>query len=204
MVRTFCLSPLLHCLDTEWAIRLLVGTYVDEHLYEQALEELQNLPNTPENAEFIALYQAIIEGGLEEQEGSGKTNAALSTISAIAANSNSVHSALAESVLAVYSNQDYIRHGQPVQLNLSPLLKNTNIFRLIPNPASTNVVCKFLHPLKQNGRFQVFDFSGREVISIFVPRASVEMDLVISQLNTGIYFCRLEGIGSVQKLAIVK
>ncbi len=37
---------------------------------------VQTLPNTPKNAEFIALYQAIIEGGLEGIEppaGSGKT-----------------------------------------------------------------------------------------------------------------------------------
>ncbi|PSJ77833.1 hypothetical protein C7N43_06370, partial [Sphingobacteriales bacterium UPWRP_1] len=70
------LLALLHCLDTDWAIRLLIGTYVDERLYEQALAELQRLPNTPENAEFIALYQAIINGGLTEPEGSGKAAAA--------------------------------------------------------------------------------------------------------------------------------
>lgn len=133
MVPTFCLFLLLHCLDKEWAIRLLVGTYVDEGLYEQALTELQNLPNTPENAEFIALYQAIIEGGIE---GSGKSDVSLSTMNSIAENRNSPFNKLAESVLANYRNIEYIRHGQLVNLKLLTTQKNKNNFQIIPNPAA--------------------------------------------------------------------
>ncbi|HRI28615.1 MAG TPA: T9SS type A sorting domain-containing protein [Chitinophagales bacterium] len=198
------LLALLHCLDTDWAIRLLVGTYVDKNLYEQALIELQRLPDTPDNLEFKALYLAIINGGLAEPEGSGKSSAALTMISSIAGNDNSILSPLAESVLAVYQNQEYIRHGQPVSLNSQSPKKDKSIFYIMPNPATTSVVCKLWQPLEQHSRLLVSDFSGRIVMSVFVPSASLQVALDISQLNKGIYFCRLDGTGSVQKLVVVK
>jgi len=160
--------------------------------------------NTPQNAEFIALYQAIINGGLTEPEGSGKANAALSTISSIAYNSNSSLNKLAESILAVYKNYEYVRHGQPVLLKPQSPKKDKSIFYIMPNPATTSVVCKLWQPLEQHSRLLVSDFSGRIVISVFVPSASLQVALDISQLNNGIYFCRLDGTGSVQKLVVVK
>ncbi|QQS30171.1 MAG: T9SS type A sorting domain-containing protein [Sphingobacteriales bacterium] len=195
------LLALLHCLDTEWAIRLLVGTYVDEGLFEQALHELQNLPETPENAEFIALYQAIIQGGIE---GSGKSDVAISTMNSIAENSNSPFYILAESVLANYRNKEYIRHGQPVNLKLLITPKDKSYFQIIPNPAASSIVCKFVEPLDQNCRLFIYDCSGKIAISVFVPIASLQTNVNIDLLNNGIYFCRLEGSGSVQKLVVVK
>ncbi len=154
MVQTFCLFLLLHCLDKEWAIRLLVGTYVDEGLYEQALTELQNLPNTPENAEFIALYQAIIEGGIE---GSGKTVAANATVSAIASNALSAHQSLAQSVLAIYKDAEFVRHGAPINFQVNNHLRETT-FKLLPNPAQDQITVKFTKTVKPIKTLEIYDY----------------------------------------------
>ncbi|QQS30176.1 MAG: T9SS type A sorting domain-containing protein [Sphingobacteriales bacterium] len=198
MVQIFCLLALLHCIDTEWAIRLLVGTYVDEHLYEQALEELQNLPNTPENAEFIALYQAIIEGGLE---GSGKSSAAIVTVNTIADNAVSTHKTLAQSVLAIYNGADYIRHGAPINLPNSGRLQ-VSAFNLLPNPAQDQVTVMFTRYVKPNQTMKIFDLQGRLVL---IQKDIAQNTLVnVAKLQTGIYFCRLSEEADVVKLVIVR
>jgi len=189
---------LLHCVNTEWAIRLLVGTYVDEHLYEQALEELQNLPNTPDNAEFIALYQAIIEGGLE---GSGKSSAATVTVNTIADNAVSTHKTLAQSVLAIYKGSDYTRHGAPINLPNSSLLR-VSAFNLLPNPAQDQVTVMFTRYVKPNQTLEIFDLQGRLVL---IQKNVAQNTLVnIANLQTGVYFCRLSDEADVVKLAVVR
>ncbi|QQS27566.1 MAG: T9SS type A sorting domain-containing protein [Sphingobacteriales bacterium] len=198
MFRTFCLSPLLHCLDTEWAIRLLVGTYVDEHLYEQALVELQSLPNTPENAEFIALYQAIIEGGLE---GSGKANIAATTVNNIAENTLSKNSALAQSVLAVCKSIDYIRHGATINLLANNVVKIPN-YKLVPNPAQDQLIITFRQPIKTNQTLEIYNLQGQLVVT----QKGIEQNTLVNvaMLRSGIYFCRLSDEVDVVKLVIVR
>jgi len=188
----------LHCLDTEWAIRLLVGTYVDERLYEEALVELQSLPNTPENAEFIALYQAIIEGGLE---GSGKANIAAVMVNNIAENTLSKNSALAQSVLAVYKSTDYIRHGATINLLANNVVKIPN-YKLVPNPAQDQVTVMFTRYVKPNQILEIFDLQGRLVL---IQKNIAQNTLVnVAKLPTGIYFCRLSEEADVVKLVIVR
>lgn len=45
---TDSLLALLNCLNTNWAIRMLVGTYTNNRNFTQALALLALLPNTPE------------------------------------------------------------------------------------------------------------------------------------------------------------
>ncbi|QQS29070.1 MAG: T9SS type A sorting domain-containing protein [Sphingobacteriales bacterium] len=189
---------MLHCLDTEWAIRLLVGTYVDEGLFEQALHELQNLPETPENAEFIALYQAIIQGGIE---GSGKSDVAAATINNIAENEFSKNSALAQSVLAVYKSTDYVRHGATINLLANNVVKIPN-YKLVPNPAQDQVTVMFTRYVKPNQTLEIFDLQGRLVL---IQKNVAQNTLVnIANLQTGVYFCRLSDEADVVKLAVVR
>ncbi|QQS27568.1 MAG: T9SS type A sorting domain-containing protein [Sphingobacteriales bacterium] len=188
----------MHCLDTEWAIRLLVGTYVDERLYEEALVELQSLPNTPENAEFIALYQAIIEGGLE---GSGKANIAAVMVNNIAENTLSKNSALAQSVLAVYKSTDYIRHGATINLLANNVVKIPN-YKLVPNPAQDQVTVMFTRYVIPNQTLEMFDVQGRLVL---IQKNIAQNTLVnVSMLQTGMYFCRLSDEADVVKLVVVR
>ncbi|QQS30174.1 MAG: T9SS type A sorting domain-containing protein [Sphingobacteriales bacterium] len=194
------LLALLHCIDTEWAIRLLVGTYVDEGLYEHALDELQNLPNTPENAEFIALYQAIIEGGLE---GNGKTSESAAKVSQLADDVLSTHQSLAQSVLAVYKSADYVRHGMPIRTNLK---YNTILpdFDLAPNPASNMVKILFRNPITEKCHLQICHLNGRFVKNVEVSANSTALHLNIENLATGIYFCRLSTGTTTSKLVVIK
>lgn len=189
---------LLHCVNTEWAIRLLVGTYVDEHLYEQALEELQNLPNTPENAEFIALYQAIIEGGLE---GSGKANIAAATINNIAENEFSKNSALAQSVLAVYKKTDYTRKGAHFNLP-NRVMDKSPCFKLLPNPAQDYVNIWFTKAIKPLQTLEIYNLQGQLVLT--QKDIAQNATIYISALQNGMFFCRLSDETDVVKLVIVR
>jgi hypothetical protein len=197
------LLALLHCVDTEWAIRLLVGTYVDERLYEQALTELQRLSNTPENAEFVALYNAIISGGLDEQTGSGKADIALATVNEVVANKTSSQQTLAESILAVYKNSDYVRHAAPINYKKASNDLNPE-FTISPNPAKNSVVLNFTQPTAHNGYVQLLDINGRLQQQVNIAANSTACTVDITTLQTGIYYCRLNNGQTTAKLVIIK
>jgi len=157
--------------------------------------------NTPQNAEFIALYQAIINGGLAEPEGSGKAAAATATVSDIAQNVLSANSSLAQNILAVYKNTDYIRHGEPVNLPGKSLLKEP-AFKLMPNPAQDQIAIEFTKPIKPRQTLQIYNLQGQLVVT--QKDIAQNTPVNVAMLQNGMYFCRLSDEADVVKLVIVR
>lgn len=198
------LLALLHCVDTEWAIKLLVGTYVDEQLYEEALVQLDKLNDTdPETAEFKALYTAIINGGLADPDGSGKADMAVAAISEVSRNPQSPNKALAENILAVYRSKEYVRHAEPVPAkavagNYAP------DFLIMPNPASHSATLSFYKPIANATELLLFNTNGQLLQNMPLDKGTITTSLPIGKLQSGIYFCRLANSGYTAKLVIVK
>ena len=159
--------------------------------------------NTPQNAEFIALYQAIINGGLAEPEGSGKAAAATATVSNIAENVLSKNSYLAQSVLAVYTGADYVRHGIPVRTNLKYNATFPD-FDLTPNPANNTVSVLFRKPITQKCHLQIYHLSGQLVKKVEISPNSTVINMNIENMAAGVYFCRLSTGTTTSKLVVIK
>ena len=193
------LLSLLHCVDTDWAIRLLVGTYVDKSDYVKALEQLQRLPDVPENAEFVALYNAIISGGLQEQAGGGKADMAAAAVAEVAANTQSSYQSLAENILAVYRGYDYVRYAAPITYKSNAPARGA-MFSLAPNPAQNKVAITWQLNIK-TADVMIYDINGR-LLSTFANITN-GTSIGTESLPNGLYYCRLSGIAGTEKLVII-
>ncbi len=159
---------------------------------------VQTLPNTPKNAEFIALYQAIIEGGLE---GSGKAAAATALISNIAENTLSKNSSLAQSILAVYKEVDYTRKGAPIKLS-NRVMEKSPCFKLMHNPAQDLVNVWFTKMVKPQQTLEIYNLQGQLILT--QKDIAQNTTVYVSALQNGMYFCRLSDETDVVKLVVVR
>ena len=195
---------LLQCIDEEWTQKLLIGTYVDEGQYDLALAEMQKLDSTTaDNAEFIALYTALMDSTLNTTptEG-GRTAMALNQTQAIANNPQSENKTLAEAVLALCQNTDYVRYGDPISFKTNEPVKGNADFKLIPNPAQDVVTLQLLQPINTLSTLLVFDISGRLITTI--NSVYNGMPINVQYLQTGMYYCRLLDSNKTEKLVIIR
>ena len=193
---------LLQCLEgEEWATQLLAGTYIDEGQYDMASTELQKLDSTSvENAEFIALCTAIMDSTLSNSEG-GRVATALAQTQQIANNTDSKNKTLAEAVLSICRNADYVRHGEPINWKNNAPIGSNVAFNLVPNPAQDVVtieVPNFTAPIL----LSICDISGREVKQVWIQ--NTHTTIPTQTLSNGIYICKLAGSNETQKLVIIK
>jgi len=90
-------------------------------------------------------------------------------------------------------NQDTVLtsvYKNPVQ----PGVLNLNVF---PNPFSSRISVSFISPLQQTGKFEIYDLSGRKLITVFegilvngtniITRESSELN----NLKAGVYMIKL-------------
>ena len=195
---------LLQCIDEEWTQKLLIGTYVDEGQYDLALTEMQKLDSTTlDNAEFIALYTALMDSTLNTTptEG-GRIAMALNQTQAIANNPQSGNKTLAEAVLALCQNADYVRYGDPISFKTNQSVKGNVDFKLIPNPAQDVVTIQLPNISNQPLSLTICDISGRLVQTI--PIQGNTTTISTQQLATGMYLCKLSNSSQTQKLVIIR
>ncbi len=196
------LLALLHCVNTEWAIKILVGTYVDEKQYTLALTELQKLDTTKtENTEFVTIYTAIIN----ELQGNttGRTIPTKTILEKMAATQRrSQPNVLAETALASYFGYDYTRSFETAKTETLPNT-TTKSFSLIPNPAQDVVTIVFATEVASNTTFTIYDINGKATTSVAVSKDTQQLNLNISHLPSGIYYCRLANSAGIEKLVII-
>ncbi len=195
---------LLQCIDEEWTQKLLIGTYVDEGQYDLALAEMQKLDSTIlDNAEFIALYTALMDSTLNTTptEG-GRIAMALNQTQAIANNPQSENKTLAEAVLALCQNADYVRYGDPISFKTNQPVKGNVDFKLIPNPTKDVVTIQLPNISNEPLSLTICDISGRLVQTI--PIQGNTTTISTQQLATGMYLCKLSNSSQTQKLVVIK
>jgi hypothetical protein len=199
---TDSLLALLNCLNTDWAIRMLVGTYTDNRNFTQALALLALLPNTPENTEFATIYTAIIN----ELQGNttGRTIPTKTILEKMAATQRrSQPNVLAETALASYFGYDYTRSFETEKTASLPTNATAKSFSIIPNPAQDVVTIVFATEVASNTTFTIYDINGKATTSVAVSKATQQLNLNISQLASGIYYCRLANSAGIEKLVII-
>lgn len=197
---------LLQCLEGEaWATQLLAGTYIDEGQYELASSELQKLDSSSvENAEFIALCTALMDSTLSSSEG-GRVATALAQTQQIANNANSHHKTLAEAVLSIYRNSDYVRHGEPISWkDNNNVLDSPSGFSIVPNPSMGDMTILLNKTTTIAQNLYVYDMSGRLVQTLIVPANTEQISVRLQHLPSGMYYCRLDSTNTSNKLVIIR
>ena len=194
---------LLQCLEgEEWATQLLAGTYIDEGQYDMASAELQKLDSTSvENAEFIALCTAIMDSTLSSSEG-GRMATALAQTLQIANNKDSKNKTLAEAVLSICRNADYVRHGEPINWKTNTPTGSNIAFNLVPNPAQDVVTIELSALSNEAFSLIIYDLSGKMVQTVSLQ--STTTTISTQGLTTGMYLCKLSNSNQTQKLVIIK
>ena len=194
---------LLQCLEgEEWATQLLAGTYIDEGQYDMASAELQKLDSTSvENAEFIALCTAIMDSTLSNSEG-GRVATALVQTQQIANNTDSKNKTLAEAVLSICRNADYVRHGEPINWKNNAPIGSNVAFNLVPNPAQDMVTIELSALNNEVFSLIIYDLSGKMVQTVSLQ--STTTTISTQGLTTGMYLCKLSNSNQTQKLVIIK
>jgi len=184
----------LACLQQDWSNKLLVNTYAAKDDEQMARFYLNRIPqNTIENLEFHQLYNAVWDGQIHHVDN-------------IANNFASSNAALAQAYLTVLRGDIYQRKSMPLidGNNSSKRSKDTineqQKFTLHPNPSSTIVSINWFGNSKT--LFQVYDMNGQLVLSKQLERQKDTVD--IQSLPTGIYYCRVQDVDTVQKLVIVR
>jgi hypothetical protein len=196
---------LLQCIDEEWTQKLLIGTYVDEGQYDLALAEMQKLDSTTlDNAEFIALYTALMDSTLNTTptEG-GRIAMALNQTQAIANNPQSGNKTLAEAVLALCQNADYVRYGDPISFKTNEPVKDNAAFKLIPNPAQDVVTIVFATEVATNTIFTIYDINGKASKLVSIAQGTKQISIATNNLPSGIYYCKLANSMNIEKLIVI-
>ncbi len=197
------LLALLHCVNTEWAIKILVGTYVDEKQYTLALTELQKLDTTKtENIEFIALYNAIMDGSFNPNAGGRMATTA--NTQRVANNPQSDNKTLAETALALFRDAEYVRYGVPINRKTGFSNSFQHSFAIAPNPSNGLVTFTFYVPIENNAYLYIYDFSGRLIQTLTVNKGITQLSTNFNGLNSGIYYCRLSTQTNSEKLVIIR
>ena len=198
---TDSLLALLNCLNTDWAIRMLVGTYTDNRNFTQALALLALLPNTPENTEFVTIYTAIIN----ELQGNttGRTIPAKTILEKMAATQRrSQPNVLAETALASYFGYDYTRSFETEKTETAPTTLAKKSFSIVPNPTNSYFDLYLNSDSEQSQILSICDINGRLLQTVTI---NGQHSLVnVAHLPSGMYYCKLSNDSSVQKLVIIK
>ena len=79
-------------------------------------------------------------------------------------------------------------------------------FSVSPNPNNGNFKIMYLLPLNQKGIFEVYDVTGKKVLSYHLPQWSTLQNFDLSFLNNGIYQCIIKSnnYSVTKKLVIIK
>ena len=192
---------LLVCINKEWAYKVLVGTYIDEKHFDLAVSALDSIPDdTPENIDFKAIYQAILDGLGEG--GSGKAEQEAEENVRRIADAPTANRTLAESALATYKGTRYVRATAPLRFDLPEKNDAEPTFELLPNPTSGTATAYFKLPPDAGEEFLLHDLTGKFVQRI--PLAQGQRSLQLTDLRAGVYLCKLKGKPGVVKLAVIK
>ena len=198
---TDSLLALLNCLNTDWAIRMLVGTYTDNRNFTQALALLALLPNTPENTEFVTIYTAIIN----ELQGNttGRTIPTKTILEKMAATQRrSQPNVLAETALASYFGYDYTRSFETEKTETLPTNATAKSFSIIPNPTNNYFDVYLSNESIPNQQLSIYDINGRLLQTTAINGQHTLVN--VAHLPSGMYYCKLSNDSSVQKLVIIK
>ena len=154
-----------------------------------------------ENIEFIALYNAIMDGSFDPNAGGRMATTA--NTQRVANNPQSENKTLAETALALFRDAEYVRYGVPInrKTNLSSSLQHS--FTIVPNPAQDVVNIVLLNEKTEATNFVIYDLNGKVVATIPVSKGTQQLSLNISHLPSGMYYCRLANSIGVEKLVII-
>ena len=153
-----------------------------------------------ENIEFIALYNAIMDGSFDPNAGGRMATTA--NTQRVANNPQSDNKTLAETALALFRDAEYVRYGIPIKRNAANQLGDNANFRFIPNPTQDVVTLQLLQPINNSSNLLVYDISGRLVITI--NGVYNGMPINVQYLQTGMYYCRLLDSNKTEKLVIIR
>jgi len=174
---------------------------------------VQTLPDTPKNAEFIALYQAIIEGGLEGIEppaGSGKTMSIQEQlIRTTATNANKAVAVQAEVLMNSYYNYLFNKNINSTLLKGTLAKQPIATWSLLPNPVENKQVVFSSKPGALLGHssavLKIYSFNGTLIRQISDLKNNDT--ILLTDIPAGIYSCVLYAdrhyLG-IQKLVVVQ
>ena len=180
-----------------------MGSYVDQYDYDEALVQLERLGDSGDNLSFKALYYTLISDYLSQEDGSGKAAVAETQVRQTANDAQSEYQTLAESILAMYRGDDYVRNGEPIVAAKSAVNSAKPLFTLAPNPAQGSLVLTWLDPTAALGsKAVILDITGKQVHTFGVSSPSTLVD--VSRLAAGMYFVQVANTQEVQKLVVIK
>jgi hypothetical protein len=83
---------------------------------------------------------------------------------------------------------------------------NTLNFEVFPNPAKEKCKIQNLKFKDENAALEIFDLHGRKLLEKQIPPGTEEIEIDVSQVPSGVYFCSLtsENRSTTQKLIIQK
>ncbi|PKN97205.1 MAG: hypothetical protein CVU43_17575 [Chloroflexi bacterium HGW-Chloroflexi-5] len=99
-----------------------------------------------------------------------------------------------EKTLLKYTEVSGVGESEPMQ------------FKIYPNPARKKFGVRSLEFVVNSGTLEIYDLNGRKLIEEQIPKGSETIEIDVSSLESGVYFCRLisENKSSTQKLIIQK
>lgn len=190
---------LLHCVATDWAYKILVGTYIDRRMYPEALAILDSIPDTPQsNADFKSIYYAYIQ---LITGGSGKNSDAAFALHHIEQNQHDVRQTLAESMLAMLEGNNYVRSVAGLGTKTRHSKSHSVKLSLIPNPGGNSTTVKWVNK-PDKADIKIYDMTG--VLKMSYTHVYNGQLLDISTLPNGIYVVQSTVLLASEKLVIVK
>jgi photosystem II stability/assembly factor-like uncharacterized protein len=80
------------------------------------------------------------------------------------------------------------------------------LFTIFPNPAKVKFTIKSVKFKNENATLEIFDLHGKKLLEKQIPAGTEDIEIDLSSLQSGIYFCRLisENKSTSQKLIIQK
>jgi hypothetical protein len=111
------------------------------------------------------------------------------------------------SLYAISSSDMTVYHYNSAPLGVSDNLQNTAYVKIYPNPVASLTTLELDLIDSQNIQIAVFDVGGKKVIDIraneLQPGIS-KIDLDLTGLNTGLYFCKIQSNENLQTVKLIK
>lgn len=101
----------------------------------------------------------------------------------------------------VVGNNTVLKYGEFSGIGEEP---KDLLFTIFPNPAKGKFGIRSLEIGVNGGTIEIYDLNGRKLLERQIPKGSESIEIDVSSLESGVYFCRLnnENISVTKKLII--
>jgi len=198
----------LEAVNEVWADKLLVGNYWYLQDLTNATQKLQQIPTTTiTNIAFVDVYTIVLNTPI----GQKPTSTEEQTIRNYAVHSDVAITAMAESVLAYYYDELFVRYSTPIPTSHTAkraVRDLQDFFQILPNPSSNYVKIVLKEDLinsKINKKVVLIDMTGQVKLEINIQKSSTQLD--IRNLSAGIYLVAIKennAVKYIEKLMITK